>query len=44
MFLPQCNSFYRMLSHRLADYYGLGHIPDQTGQAVEVFKTHVTRL
>ncbi|KAF2101072.1 hypothetical protein NA57DRAFT_74663 [Rhizodiscina lignyota] len=44
MFLPQCNSFYRMLSHRLADYYGLGHIPDQTGQAVEVFKSHVTRL
>lgn len=44
LFLPPTNSFYRMLAHKMADYYLLGHQPDQTGQAVEVYKTPYTRL
>ncbi|KAK5163414.1 hypothetical protein LTR04_002561 [Oleoguttula sp. CCFEE 6159] len=36
--LPQCNSFYRLLAHRLADYYSLGHIVDPSLTAVRLYK------
>lgn len=39
LILPQCNSFYRLLIHKLADYFLLGHRLDDTGQAVEIYKT-----
>lgn len=44
LFLPPTNSFYRLLAHRIADYYLLAHQPDQTGSAVEMCKTPYTRL
>lgn len=39
--LPQCNSFYRMLAHKLADYYMLDHTVDSTvtGAAVIIRRT-----
>ena len=39
--LPQCNSFYRMLAHKLADYYMLDHTVDSTitGAAVVIRRT-----
>lgn len=42
--LPQCNSFYRMLAHRMADYYMLRHTLDPTGNAVRIHKTDFHRL
>lgn len=44
--LPDCNSFYRMLSHRLADYYGLEHThhPRDSGTAVLISKTPHSRV
>ena len=44
--LPDCNSFYRMLSHRLADYYGLDHThhPRDSGTAVLISKTPHSRV
>ncbi|EON62867.1 hypothetical protein W97_02092 [Coniosporium apollinis CBS 100218] len=43
--LPQCNAFYRMLTHRLADYYDLGHVLDDSLSAVRIFKqTTIARL
>jgi hypothetical protein len=43
--LPQTNAFYRMLAHKLADYYMLGHTIDETTtQAVRIFKTPHCRL
>ncbi|KAF2840566.1 hypothetical protein M501DRAFT_1023003 [Patellaria atrata CBS 101060] len=42
--LPQCNAFYRMLAHRLADYYLLGHVVDPSMSAVQLFKTSYARM
>ena len=42
--LPQTNAFYRMLAHKLADYYMLGHIVDESTMAVRIFKTPNCRL
>ena len=42
--LPQMNSFYRMLSHKLADYYMLGHNLNDTMTAVRVMRTANCRL
>lgn len=42
--LPGTNSFYRMLSHKLADYYMLGHIVDDTMSSVRIFRTPHCRL
>lgn len=42
--LPQTNAFYRMLAHRLADYYMLGHIVDESTMAVRIYKTPNCRL
>lgn len=42
--LPQTNAFYRMLAHRLADYYMLGHVSDETTNAVKIYKTPDCRL
>ena len=44
MKLPQTNAFYRMLAHRLADYYMLGHIVDESTMAVQIYKTPSCRL
>jgi hypothetical protein len=41
--LPQCNSFYRMLAHKMADYYMLGHVVDDSS-AVRLFKTPNCRI
>lgn len=42
--LPGTNSFYRMLSHKLADYYGLGHVVDDAMSSVRIFRTAGCRL
>jgi hypothetical protein len=42
--LPQTNAFYRMLAHKLADYYMLGHLSDETTSAVRIYKTPSCRL
>ncbi|KAL1302138.1 hypothetical protein AAFC00_002572 [Neodothiora populina] len=42
--LPQCNSFYRMLAHKLADYYLLGHAVDNTVTAVRLYRTPTCRI
>ena len=42
--LPQTHAFYRMLAHKLADYYQLGHIVDESTMAVRIYKTPTCRL
>jgi len=42
--LPNCNTFYRMLAHRLADYYLLGHVVDNTMTGVKITKTPFCRV
>lgn len=42
--LPQCNSFYRMLAHKLADYYILGHAVDNTVTSVRLYRTPTCRM
>jgi len=44
--LPQCNAFYRMLAHKLADYYRLDHTVAQTatGSAVVISRTLFARM
>lgn len=44
MMLPQTNAFYRMLAHKLADYYRLGHVVDDSTMALRIFKTPDCRL
>jgi hypothetical protein len=42
--LPNCNTFYRMLAHRLADYYMLGHVVDSTMTGVKITRTPYCRM
>lgn len=42
--LPNCNTFYRMLAHRLADYYLLGHVVDTTMTGVKITRTPYCRI
>ncbi|PNS14099.1 cAMP-regulated phosphoprotein 21 [Sphaceloma murrayae] len=42
--LPQCNSFYRMLAHKMADYYLLGHTMDASLSTVRLWKTPNCRI
>lgn len=42
--LPQLNAFHRMLAHKLADYYMLGHHSDEGTSAVRIYKTSNCRL
>ncbi|KAI9712561.1 MAG: hypothetical protein M1812_006870 [Candelaria pacifica] len=42
--LPPCNSFYRLLAHKLADYYFLTHFVDNAVNAVRLFRTPFCRL
>lgn len=42
--LPQCNSFYRMLAHKIADYYMLGHSVDDSNSAVRLYRTPHCRI
>lgn len=41
---PPCNSFCRMLAHKLADYYHLTHTLDGTVTFVRIFRTPFCRL
>jgi hypothetical protein len=38
------NAFYRMLSHKLADYYLLGHLIDESLSSVRIFRTQHCQL
>ena len=42
--LPPCNSFYRLLAHRLADYYALSHFLDNSVSAVRLYRTPYCRV
>lgn len=42
--LPQCHSFYRLLAHKMADYYMLGHLVEDTAAAVRLYKTPNCRI
>ncbi|KAI9794774.1 MAG: hypothetical protein M1816_002902 [Peltula sp. TS41687] len=42
--LPPCNSFCRLLIHKLADYYFLTHFVDTKINAVRLFRTPFCRL
>ncbi|KAG8622820.1 hypothetical protein KVT40_009331 [Elsinoe batatas] len=42
--LPQCNSFYRMLAHKMADYYLLGHTLDTSSVTVRLWKIPSSRI
>lgn len=42
--LPQCHAFYRLLAHKMADYYMLGHLVDDTTSAVRLYKTPNCRI
>ncbi|KAI7607402.1 hypothetical protein KC343_g13088, partial [Hortaea werneckii] len=42
--LPQCNAYHRMLAHKIADYYLLGHIVDDSASAVRLYKTPNCRI
>ncbi|WPH00931.1 Hypothetical protein R9X50_00376500 [Acrodontium crateriforme] len=42
--LPQCNAYHRMLAHKIADYYMLGHLVDDSASAVRLFKTPNCRI
>lgn len=42
--LPQCNAYHRMLAHKIADYYMLGHIVDDSASAVRLYKTPSCRI
>ena len=44
MDLPPCNSFCRMLTHKLADYYHMTHQVDGIAGAVRIFRTPFCRL
>ncbi|KAI5360162.1 putative R3H domain, SUZ domain, R3H domain superfamily protein [Septoria linicola] len=44
LILPQCHSFYRLLAHKMADYYMLGHLIDDTSAAVRLYKTSDCRI
>ncbi|KAF2741993.1 hypothetical protein M011DRAFT_522442 [Sporormia fimetaria CBS 119925] len=42
--LPNCNTFYRMLAHRLADYYLLGHTVDDSMTTMRITRTVHCRI
>ncbi|KAI9876716.1 MAG: hypothetical protein M1830_005871 [Pleopsidium flavum] len=42
--LPPCNSFCRLLAHKLADYYYLTHFVDNAVSAVRLYRTPFCRL
>ncbi|ESZ92665.1 hypothetical protein SBOR_6926 [Sclerotinia borealis F-4128] len=42
--LPPCNSFCRMLTHKLADYYHMTHQVDAVIGAVRIFRTPFCRI
>lgn len=44
MDLPPCNSFCRLLTHKLADYYHMTHQVDPVAGAVRIFRTPFCRV
>lgn len=42
--LPPCNSFCRLLTHKLADYYHMTHQYDSVAGSVRIFRTPFCRL
>jgi hypothetical protein len=42
--LPPCNSFCRLLTHKLADYYHMTHQYDSASGSVRIFRTPFCRL
>jgi len=42
--LPPCNSFCRLLAHKLADYYALTHFVDNAVSSVTLYRTPYCRM
>lgn len=42
--LPPCNSFCRLLAHKLADYYALTHFVDNAVSSVRLYRTPYCRI
>lgn len=42
--LPPCNSFCRLLAHKLADYYALTHFVDNAVSSVRLYRTPYCRV
>ncbi|KAI9805587.1 MAG: hypothetical protein M1825_000838 [Sarcosagium campestre] len=42
--VPPCNSFCRLLAHKLADYYLLSHFVDASTTSVRIYRTPFCRL
>lgn len=42
--LPPCNSFCRLLAHKLADYYALTHFVDNAVNSVTLYRTPYCRI
>ena len=42
--LPPCNSFCRLLAHKLADYYALTHYVDNAVSSVRLYRTPYCRI
>ena len=42
--LPPCNSFCRLLAHKLADYYALTHFVDNAVSSVTLYRTPYCRI
>ncbi len=42
--LPPCNSFCRLLAHKLADYYALTHFVDNAVSSVRLYRTPYCRM
>ena len=42
--LPPCNSFCRLLIHKLADYYYLTHFVDAAANSIRIYRTPFCRL
>ncbi|KAI9840953.1 MAG: hypothetical protein M1838_003823 [Thelocarpon superellum] len=42
--LPPCNSFCRLLIHKLADYYFLTHFVDPAANSIRIYRTPFCRL
>ena len=42
--LPPCNSFCRLLAHKLADYYALTHFVDNAVTSVRLYRTPYCRI
>lgn len=42
--LPPTNSYHRLLTHKMAEYYRLTHLADAAGTSVRIFRGQAARM